>query len=112
MAVSGIITLCFLLSTFHNGLLLSVPAPESVPFRNFVIENEMEIVPSWEFQWRSFTEHVQNFWKILIPLFISLINILTLLMMQYLLYYKLQQRKEETECKLCVSLAMLYTFIR
>jgi bacterioferritin (cytochrome b1) len=59
-------------------------------------------VPSWEF-WRSFAEHVQIFWKILIPLFISLINILTSLTMQYLLYYKLQQnwhRKEQTENKL------------
>jgi hypothetical protein len=49
MPISGIIALCFLLSTFHNGLLLSIPTSESVPLRNFMTANEMEIVSSWEF---------------------------------------------------------------
>jgi hypothetical protein len=86
-----------MLSTFTNELLFPIPTFESAPFGNFVTGNETETAPSWEFQWRNFTEHAQNFWKILAPLCISVIGILTPLMMQYLLYCKLRRRWHRKE---------------
>jgi hypothetical protein len=76
VVVLSMITLRFLLSTSTSELLFRIPTLESAPIGNFTA-NEMEIEPSWEFQWRSFTEHVQNFWKILIPLCNSLKHILS-----------------------------------
>jgi hypothetical protein len=87
MAVSSII-LYLLISTFINELLLPMPTFESAPFGNFGTGNETEMAPSWEFRWRNFTEHAQNFWNIFAPLCVMPIGIFTLLMVQYLLYCK------------------------
>jgi hypothetical protein len=102
MAVSSII-LCLLLSTFTNELLFPIPAFESGPYGNFVTGNETEMAPSWEFQWRNFAEHTQNFWKIFAPPCIRLIGIFTPLMVQYILYCKLRRswhRREGAENEL------------
>jgi hypothetical protein len=99
MTVSSII-LCLLLLTFTKESLFQIPTFESAPFGNFVTGNEMEIASSWEFLWRNFTEHAQNFWEILVPLRMSLVGILIPFMVRYLVYYILGRswhRREEAK---------------
>jgi hypothetical protein len=66
----------------------------------FTTKEKVIITPSREFQWTSFAEHAPNFWKILIPSRVHLIEILISSMMVIILYRVLQEREKETENKL------------
>jgi predicted membrane protein len=72
----------------------------SLLFGEFFTTKEKVITPSREFQWTSFAEQATNFWKILIPSHVHLIEILISSMMVIILYRVLQDRAKETENKL------------